>query len=364
MNRSASTRAPRRWIVSARFDLALVAIPFAGALASLLTVGGDGGAVPLWAFLLLIVATDVAHVWATAYITYLDQEVFRRRRLLFVLPVPLAFLIAYRLHVHSPQLYWTLLAYVAIYHFIQQQWGFIALYKARAGERRSFDYYLDKWTLWVGALGPVLLWHASPARQFDWFNAGESFIARINPDLQGDIVIIMGVFAALWLGRQIQIHVAHREINPGKCLWMTLSWISWSVGIGLADHPLISAAFINLFHGIPFLGLVWYRCNRRWQGASGGPSRLVAWLSQRRNWLWFLLPLWVFALAEETLWDGLVWQIYLPSLLDVSGPDLSLEMLSLWVALLSIPQIVHYYLDAWVWKLDGSNPDLRALLEL
>ncbi len=353
-----------RWIVSRRFDLAILAIPFVGSLLSLLALGSAGPALPLWAFLVIIVSADVAHVWATSYLTYFDRENFRQRRLLFLLPIPLSFLISYRLHNHSPELFWSLLAYVAIFHFIKQQWGFVALYKARAQESSRLDYYLDKWTLWVGALGPVLLWHASPARQFDWFNAGESFIATVPQGLRPDIIAVCIFFALVWTARQLQHVFAGRELNIGKTLWMVLSWISWWVGISLADHPLISAAFLNLFHGIPFIALVWYRCNRKWQGRSCEGSRLVAWLSQRRNWAYFVLLIIGVAAFEEALWDGMVWRVYLPGLVGAESSALQASAMSFWVALLSVPQIVHYYLDAWIWKLDGSNADLAVLLEL
>ncbi len=355
----------RRWLVSKHFDLAILAAPAALSVASLglaSIVGPGERLLPLWAFLILIVAFDVSHVWATAYLTYFDRDVVRRRPLLLWLPIPVFGLIAFRLHLHSPDLYWTLLAYVAIYHFIAQQWGFVALYKARAKERSRFDYYLDKWTLWVGALGPVLLWHASPGRQFDWFHAGESFIATINPTLKPDVQLAMWVVGGTYVARQIQVALTTGRVNIGKNLWIASAWVSWSVGISWASHPLVSAAFLNLFHGIPFLALVWHRCNRRWEGkAQRGKSRL-AWLSQRKNWALFYAAVVAIALVEETLWDGVVWRVYIPKLLDL--PDLNLQAwaLSFWVAVLSIPQIIHYFLDAWIWKLDGSNPDLKQAL--
>ena len=46
------------------------------------------------------------------------------------------------------------------------------------------------------------------------------------------------------------------EAWVGKNLVMVASWISWGVGISMADSPIISAAFINLLHGIPFLAIV------------------------------------------------------------------------------------------------------------
>ena len=354
-----------RWIVSRRFDLTIVAVPLVAAVVSLATLGrGLQGSMPLWGFLLAVVAFDVAHVWATLYLTYLDPDVLRRRRLLLLLTLPVSFLVAYRIHLHSSTLFWTLLAYVAIFHFIKQQYGFIALYKMRAGERSTFDFYIDKWTLWAGALGPVLLWHASPARQFDWFNADEEFIARIDPAFEPEIIALMALFAVVYLGRQIHRWRTGATLNHGKNMWMVASWISWSVGLSLSGHPFVSAAFINLLHGVPFLALVWYRCNRRWQDQQPTPgARLLAWLSQRRHWLYFYGLVLVLALLEETLWDGLVWRVYLPQLTSRPLPQPGGAALSLWVALLSLPQIAHYYLDAWLWKLDGSNPDLVTALQ-
>ncbi|MCW8137768.1 MAG: hypothetical protein KIT58_02575 [Planctomycetota bacterium] len=351
---------PGPWIVSPRFDLALLAAPAAATAVALLLPATDG--VPLWAFLLLVVAFDVAHVWSTLYLSYLDREAMARRRLLFLLPVPLSLLVAYRLHAHSPVLFWTLLAYVAIHHFAAQQWGFIALYKLRAGERDPVDRYLDKWTLWVGALGPVLWWHASPGRRFDWFGHGEEFLFALDPGLRPDIAVVMGAFAAVWVARQTW-HLAWGRLCVGKALWMVAAWLSWSLGIGLADHPLVSLAAINLLHGVPFLGLVWFRCNRRWEGRTdAAPSPLLARLSQRRA-LWAFYGLIVLlALLEEGLWDGALWGVYLAGLTGLEPPALSDAGRSLLVAALATPQIVHYYLDAWLWKLDGSNPDLHEAL--
>lgn len=362
---SATSLRDPRWIVGRRFDLTILAVPAIAALASLgLMRGPREHGVPLCAFLVLIVAFDVAHVWATIYLTYLDREVMAKRKALLLLPIPLTIAVAFRLHLHSPALFWTLLAYVAIYHFVMQQWGFIALYKSRASETSRFDYYLDKWTLWAGALGPVLLWHASPARQFDWFNAGESFIGKLDPSLGPDILTVVCVVGAVYVLRQIDLAVSKRRFNLGKNLWMGCAWTSWFVGIGLAQHPLVSAAFLNLFHGIPFLALVWHRCNRRWEGKTSARSRLLAYLSQRKNWFLFYGLILAIAIVEESLWDGIVWRVYLPSLLGTPLPRVSGAALSAWVAVLSVPQIVHYYLDAWIWKLDGSNPDLHTTVHV
>lgn len=361
----ASAPTDARWLVSARFDVLQLVLPLAAALLSLLTLRDAWkGSLPLWAFLSVVVAFDVTHVWATIYLTYLDREVMKRRRALLLLTPIVSFAVAYRLHSHSASLFWTLLAYVAIFHFVQQQWGFIALYKARAGEHRRFDYYLDRWTLWASALGSVLLWHAAPQRQFDWFNAGESFIFRVDPVFHTDLQLAMGAIAGAWVIRQGQLVARGERLNVGKTSWMVCSWVSWVVGISLSSHPFVSAAFLNLFHGPQFLAIVWHRSRHRFEAHPEAATPLVRAFFARRRWLAFYAVLLGVAILEETLWDGIVWRIYLPSLFEVATPNVQGAALSAWVALLSVPQISHYYLDAWIWKLDGSNPDLADFLRI
>ncbi len=354
------------WIFSKKFDLSIFLFPLALAALSPLTLLLDpSDNLPLWAFLLVVVSFDVAHVWATLYRTYLDPIELRRRKMLYLLPIPIFFYISLRLHLYSPVLFWTLLAYVAIYHFITQNYGFLALYKMKKGERSTFDYHLDKWTLWMGALGPVLWWHATPDRVFNWFSAGESFIFRIDPAFIGDITAVYFGLLGLYTARQLYLWQVKRHFNPGKQIIMGGHYLTWGVGIYFTDNPLISAAFLNLFHGIPFLAMVWFYCNRKWRDPERKKrSRVLAFLSQPKNWFWFYLLIFIPALLEETLWDSFVWQVYLPDILTTPLPGLNHFAISVLVALLSLPQILHYFLDGWIWKFNKSNPGLSEFLNL
>jgi hypothetical protein len=351
------------WLVSPRFDLAMVGLPALGTALVALAPNATGYP-PLWAFLLLVVAVDVAHVWSTLYLSYLDREAFARRRLLFLLPIPVAVLVSWRLHLYSPELFWTLLAYFAIHHFAAQQLGFIALYRTLAGDRDPLDRRLDWWTLWVGALGPVVWWHASPDRDFDWFGNGEVFLVTLDPAVKPDILAVMVVVGGLWVGRQVWL-ARRGRLNPGKVAWMTAVWLSWAIGVGMAGHPLVSLAAINLLHGGPFLALVWRRCNHRWQGrTSGAASPVLAWLSQKRAVLAFYALVLCLGAIESGIWDWTTWGVYLQPLFGWETLTLRPPLEALLVGVLATPQIVHYYLDRWLWKLDGSNPDLNAMLGL
>lgn len=342
----------------------MIAVPFTVAFGALALITGLGLKEPLWAYLLCFVAFDVAHVWATAYLTYLDKEAFQRRRALYLWPVPLSFAIAFGLHLTSPVVFWTALSYFAIFHFAKQQYGFIAIYKAKAKERSRLDYRLDKLALWTGALGPVLLWHATPAGQFDWFDGEERFLVRLPEEAKLVIAGVMFLVGALWIVRQLHVLARGDGVNVGKGLWMVGSWVSWYAGVRLADNLLVSAALLNFFHGLPFLMLVWHRMRIRWRDVDVTRAPFLARLTHPRRWPLFYGLLFAVAFVEEVLWDGVVWRTYLPGLTGVPMPQLSAVALSLWVALLSLPQIVHYFLDGFLWKLDDHNQDLAAALGL
>ena len=307
--------------------------------------------------MLFIVSFDVAHVWATGYLTYFDRGQFRARRRLLLLIPALCFVCSFALHLHSNVLFWTAVAYVAIGHFIKQQVGFVMLYKGLAGERSPIDYRLDKWAIWLGALGPILLWHADPAEAFEWFGAHEDFAVRVPLQLANAVVGLMIVTQCIWVLRQLQRILRGEMPSIPKMVWVVCSWLSWWLGVRVAANFIVATAFINLFHGIPYTALVWWRCSR----APDGRARYMRRWFERSSIVAFYGVLLLFALLEEGLWERYVWHSYLPGL-GVDVETLGAVAVSLWVALLSLPQITHYVLDGVLWRMTPANHDLRELV--
>lgn len=355
------------WIFSAPLDLLVFLGPILlSALLLPILAGAEREHTPLWAYVGFVVAVDVAHVWATLFRTYLDTAELRRRPALYTLPIPIILIISFLLFRQGSWLFWTAAAYFAIFHFIRQDYGFLALYRHRAGETELIDRRLDALALTAGALGPVLLWHASPSRRFDWFGAGERFLfgqGGLSPALRPIILGLWGLAAALWLGRLIQRARAGRPVSRGKVLFMVLVHLRWSIG-SLFDHPLVSLAFINLFHGLPFVALVWRCVERGWREREPETwsERLLSSLALSRRWWIYLIILIALALGEELTWEVLVWRDYLPADAALALPELGRNGTALAVSVLALPQLLHYFLDGFIWKMDGSNPGLREWL--
>jgi len=340
-------------IVSPRFDfLWFVGPGIVAAVGAVLIAAFAPPAEPLgllgWIALVLLV--DVAHVWATLYRTYLDPGArVRHRRRLLVLPALVAWL-GFLVHLESPATFWTVLVYVAIFHFIMQHVGFASIY-ARKGGESSFDRRLVKIAVWAGTAGPVIWWHAHLPRAFAWFVEGD--LVTGLPPAAGALAVAVGAATLAGFVVRRGVLAARGRANPMVPALVLVPALNWHLGIVIFDDDRIFTLTNALMHGVPYLALVWIAGGRRHlarlgaaRSISAGPAAMVA---------VYFVGLATLAALEEGLWDRLVWHDHA----TLFGPSTPLEhpvATAIAVALLSTPQVTHYLLDRWIWRPGPGNP--------
>lgn len=342
------------WLFSARVDLAVFLGSALVALA-LLPLGAELGVLygdsPEWTWIVAVLLVDVAHVWSTAFRVYLDTEELRRRPWLYCLVPLCAWIVGIALYSEGPIMFWRALAYMAVFHFVRQQYGWVMLYRARVGERDALGRVLDTAVIYAATVYPLIYWHSHMPRQFWWFLPGD-FVAV--PALLAVIAapiywVLMGAYGArvayLWLyGRQ-----RGALCNPGKDLVVVTTAVCWYAGIVALNSDYAFTVTNVLIHGVPYVALVYWYGRKRYAAGLGGPGMRVF-----RHGPWLLLGLlWIVAYAEELAWDRAVWHER-----DwLFGMPLNLEALHMiLVPLLAVPQATHYILDGFIWK-RRQNPD-------
>jgi hypothetical protein len=315
---------------------------------------GAVGDTPLWAWVLLVVCVDVAHVWSTVFRTYLDGEELRRRPALYALAPLAAYIAGVLAHLASPGLFWRLFAYVALLHFVRQQYGWAALYdrKARVSD---FERRLDAAAIYAATLGPVIWWHANLPRAFWWF-VEDDFLSGL-PAWAGTVALtVHGLVLAAWVAFQAARVVRGEGLQVGKVLLVLATWVTWFGGIVVAQDDFTFTVMNVVLHGVPYFALLFrYARGRYAEGGYGAFAPLV-----RAGLPAFLLFLAALAFGEEFLWDRLVWHDR-PILFGESGFVLPPDLLALVVPLLALPQATHYLLDAFIWK-PSQDPALLARL--
>ncbi len=341
------------WIWGRRTDLAV----FGGSAALALAVGAagpalGGGELPVWAWLAFVLAIDVAHVWTTLFRTYLDRAEIARRRALY-LGLPLAcWLAGVALHLAGPLWFWRALAYVAVFHFVRQQIGWVAIYRARAGLPGD---RLDDAAIYAATGFPLLYWHAHLPRAFHWFMPGD-FVG--HPALAQFVAPAAAVYSALaiaYLARALS-QAWRGRVAWGKHLVVATTAAVWLYGIVLRDDDFTFTVTNVTIHGIPYMALLWAYTRAR---AAERPGSAIARIAGLGLGAFFAVAL-ALAFAEETLWDRFIWHDH-PALFG-EGALLSPLAQSLLVPLLAVPQAVHYALDGLLWRRKDAGPaQARAL---
>jgi len=351
---SSTVTAPRPWLFSPVVDLSLFVGTAALALAlvplgPLLGVDAQGAA-PEWTWVTGVLMVDVAHVWATSFVVYLEPRELRRHPLLYVGTPIVAAILGMAVYALGEAVFWRLLAYLAIFHFVRQQWGFVAMYGRRMGETARLGRVLDALMIHAAAGYPLLVWHTRLPRAFAWMREGD-LVTGLPAWVVAPASVAYALIAAAYVGNAIvQSRVA--PVNWGKHTVVAATAACWYVGI-LGTNSDYAFTVTNVFiHGVPYLALVFLYARagaRSSERPRGIGARTVAF-----GVLPFLLTLWAVAYAEELLWDRMIWHDR--AWLFGAGGDIG-SLRALVVPLLAVPQLTHYVLDGFVWR-RSHNPEL------
>jgi hypothetical protein len=347
---------PRRdaWLFSRNTDLSVF---LGSAIVSLvaLWIGARAGVLysdtPDWAWVPAVLLIDVAHVWSTAFRVYLDKDELQRRPALYALVPLIGFAIGVALYSEGEVVFWRALAYVAVFHFVRQQYGWVALYRAKAGERDALGKWIDTAAIYAATVYPLLYWHAHLPRRFWWFltndfTAMPQIIARIAAP-------IYWLLMAAYVLKSAHGWLIKRTGNPGKDIVMVTTAVCWYVGIVALNSDYAFTVTNVVIHGVPYFALIYWYSRRRMEQTGGrGIYRLFA-----RGPLVFLVMLWAVAYIEELVWDRGVWQDR--SWLFGAPWDVASIKIIL-VPLLALPQLTHYVLDGFVWR-RKNNPDFALI---
>ncbi len=336
--------APQPWLFSPRLDLLAFGGSFLLAMAFVglgMATGRLADPMPLGIWLALVVGVDMAHVHATWLRTYLDPREVRAHPWRYAL-VPLgAYFAGVGVH-HSGALpFWRVLAYLAVFHFIRQQAGWVALYQREEARTSEWDRRLDRAAIYAATLWPLAWWHAHLPQPFSWFVAGDfaAFIPAWLVDLT--FPLYAGLLGAYGL-RQAWLSWRERTFRAGKTLVVLTTALSWHLGIVVFQSDWAFTALNVLPHGIPYAVLVWQRSAR--EGIATGPAAALV----KAGPILFAALLLGLALGEEWLWDRGIWHDH-PELFG-TGWSLGAEAQMWLVPLLALPQAVHYVLDGFIWR--------------
>jgi len=356
------------WIFSPRFDVGFILAP-AIIISALIVIFHNSlislKEMPPWLWLLLIVGIDVSHVYSSIFRTYLDREELKQHGALYALTPLLAWIMGCLLYSAGSLVFWRALAYLAVFHFIRQQYGFMMLYSRKERNVPRFYRAIDKTAIYLATIYPLIYWHCH-TRNFDWFIPGD-FVAI---DLPAFSLYAGIIYLAVLISYVLKEVVLWKKkiFNIPRNLLLFGTAFSWFIGIVAMDNDLAFTATNVVAHGIPYIALIWgYGCNQTALQGVDKTSYIASWISKLFHWK--MLPLYVsvlflFAFVEEGFWDGFLWREH-GRLFGFSNllPVIEAEQVFVWlVPLLALPQTTHYILDAFIWRLKTDDTRWKQIL--
>jgi hypothetical protein len=358
---------PQPWIYSPQVDLSFIILP-AFLVTALVVVLQyylpQFESMPAWLWLVLIVGVDVTHVYSTLFRTYLDKNELQQRQAMYLLTPLLAWVAGCFLYSLDGMIFWRALAYLAVFHFVRQQYGFMMLYGRKDDARFKM---IDKLAIYSSTLYPLIYWHCHE-RNFDWFIAGDFF--KIDSPVIGNYAgTAYAIVLTTYLIKELLIWRQSQHFNWPRNLILLGSALSWFVGIILFNNDLAFSAINIISHGIPYIALIWIYGRNQTEFQGHKTTYQFAWVAKafRPGWIMFYLGvLFLWAYFEETLWDGLVWREHGAVLMFADAlPAIQSEQTLIWlVPLLAMPQITHYVLDAFIWQMKPGRSPWNKILFL
>lgn len=299
----------------------------------------------MW-WVVLVLCIDVSHVYSTLFRLYWDRQTFDTyKKVLIIIPI-VSFVAGFALHYYSSLMFWRVLAYVAVYHFVRQQYGFMRLY-SRKGHTGRINKVIDSLAIYNATLYPLLYWHIHATQKISWFMPGD--FMHLNLDhYEWLMTSLYIVIAVLYLAKEMFGSVRRRMTNIPKNLIVAGTYLSWYVGIVSFQGDLIFTLLNVAAHGIPYMALIWI------YGEKKATTRFAFNL---KGFTIFIGVLFLLAYVEENLWDGMIWKDHpeiFPFLAEIDQLQNPL-VVSVIVSVLVLPQVTHYILDGFIWRFSKDS---------
>jgi hypothetical protein len=301
----------------------------------------ESSEVSTWWWVLLVLCIDVSHVYSTLFRLYWDHETFNRfKKLLLIIPV-VALVAGFLLHWYDTMIFWRVLAYVAVFHFVRQQYGFMRLY-SRNDSSKKLARIVDTFAIYSATVYPIVYWHFNVHDKLAWFVRGD-FLTFDVGGFSFIFTAIYGFSITAYVVKEVVQSVHEKRFNVPKNMIVVGTYLSWYIGIVAFQGDLIFTLLNVVAHGIPYMALIWLHGEKKASKEFTFTMKGIA---------IFIGVLVLLAYVEENLWDVFVWQDHpevFPLLASLPQPQHP-AVISFIVALLVLPQVTHYILDGFIWR--------------
>ena len=329
------------YIIDPRSDFIwFLTLPFlavgAGLLSNQYLPGAALAAIVLW--------VTVPHHFATWLRVYGSPAEFSRWRDRFILGPVVLVLLAYLAMRYAPL---SLILVVTLWdhqHSLMQQYGFSRIYdfKAKAGAAITgrFDLAFN-WIFFVNMLVVSPLWSVIWVRMLhEWRIPVEAETVRLVHLVSWTVAL---AYLAVYAGHAVWCVRRGYTLNPLKYLFLFSSYFLWYYTSFNTTFLLVFAVAHRIMHGVQYIVMVYFYLRNKYD-RMGGESSFLGYLGRPGNVKAFLLLCAAYALVYHALVQGYTRDFGFGAI----GFNTNFDLFS--YSLVSSFALLHYYYDAFIWK--------------
>jgi hypothetical protein len=309
---------------------------------------------PMVMGLILNIALAIGHQFSMGFRTYFDFDELKQRPILYAAVPVVSFLLAFFLFDFGDLVYWRVISYIAIIHFVRQQYGFMAIYRKPSLNVPDPFAFLDTLFIYTSMAYPLLYEHMHAPRRYSWADI-DVIVPLYFGSAEKFFLPTFLVIATAYFTKELFLYFRTRFFNLEKNLVIVGTALVWYVGLVATNADFSFFFSTQLMHSVPYIALVWMYGNKKYNG-----KKLIFTYKAIPLYLGAILTL---AYFETGLWSSYAGDDLKPYFeIFTQFGQLDPKILRWLVPLITVPQLTHYFLDAYIWRL--RKGDQRWMINL
>lgn len=288
---------------------------------------------PPFLFMLLgWLLVDGSHVFSMLLVSYADKDMHRQLKpLMWGVPIALIVSAFTLVYFKQGQYFYYFLAYLAMVHFIRQEFGWMKIASRFDSSAPKWLYNIDMGTSYAMTILPMI-WFTRESQKAFWYQAGDMFA---TPQAIAEVAIkFYFPVVAIFLAANAWHAYKTKTFNLSKMLVFINTFFGWYMSKVHVQNPYLSLWLMIFHHGLPYYFIVFkterVTQNLSWMKAIGKFKYPVMYAGSVAIFYLFMTGhsnnTFVWALKKDPFFKALIYGISV------------------------MPQMTHFILDGFIWK--------------
>lgn len=209
---------------------------------------------PYYFFLLGWLIVDGSHVYSTLLVSYMDRTIFQNLKWVLILtPLLLYVLTSSLFYFGQEQVFAYFLAYLAMIHFIRQEFGWMKIATRLDAEAPTWLNHVDKIVSYIMTIAPMM-WFMRKANSGFWYKSGDLFLVPDDIAYYGFSLFWPAVIVFLAVNGYHTYKT--QTFNLTKFLVFINTFFGWYIAKTQTANIYLAVWLVIFHHGIPYYFIV------------------------------------------------------------------------------------------------------------